>query len=386
MTDLKPFFESIQRPAEGNSSGLWGSAIATFETDFPHWLAADLVIIGVPFAGENSLPGMSGAHEAIRSALYRLSSPDSKLKTADLGNLLLRVDESTEVADVLRFVLEVLHEAGKRVLILGGSQELTLAQIRALETSDATIEYVQIDNRLDIESSEFVLNETSYNHALLHETSAHRLAFTNLGFQQYLLTEQDHEFLASRAQVAVRYGNLNEKMDIAEAWLRTAHVVSFDLNAMRAAEAPGAGNATPGGFSSMEACKLARYAGRGYFLHSFGCYGYDPDRDTHGHSAQLIAMMAWYLAEGISQQHDDYPGADHKNLKAYAVHLNASIPSINFYKHVHTARWWMELVHPDDVGKPHGRSRLVPCSESDYETARQDEIPERWWQAYNRIW
>ena len=31
------------------------------------------------------------------------------------------------------------------------------------------------------------------------------------------------------------------------------------------------------------------------------------------------------------------------------------------------------------------RHHLIPCSYKDYESALQEEIPERWWQAFQKI-
>jgi formiminoglutamase len=31
------------------------------------------------------------------------------------------------------------------------------------------------------------------------------------------------------------------------------------------------------------------------------------------------------------------------------------------------------------------RHHLVPCSYNDYETACKDDIPDRWWQAYQKL-
>ena len=45
----------------------------------------------------------------------------------------------------------------------------------------------------------------------------------------------------------------------------------------------------------------------------------------------------------------------------------------------------MEVLYHDAIGKRNGRTELIPCSFSDYETARGDEIPEKWWLAHYKL-
>ena len=59
---------------------------------------------------------------------------------------------------------------------------------------------------------------------------------------------------------------------------------------------------------------------------------------------------------------------------------------INFYKSNKSDRWWMEVPYPPDKNLKFERHTLIPCSYKDYEIACKDEIPDRWWQTYQKLY
>ena len=96
--------------------------------------------------------------------------------------------------------------------------------------------------------------------------------------------------------------------------------------------------------------------------------------------------MVWYFIEGFYNKRNDFPLKNRSNLRRYTVQLHGSVDFINFYKHPTTGRWWMEVPYPESLGKKRNRKTvLVACSERDYEEAKADEIPERWWMVFNKF-
>ena len=68
----------------------------------------------------------------------------------------------------------------------------------------------------------------------------------------------------------------------------------------------------------------------------------------------------------------------------YHVPIKKDDQEIVFYKSNKSERWWMEV--PFHMNKMrYQRHHLVPCSYKDYETALKEELPERWWQAFQKI-
>ncbi|MEP7169411.1 MAG: arginase, partial [Bacteroidota bacterium] len=68
----------------------------------------------------------------------------------------------------------------------------------------------------------------------------------------------------------------------------------------------------------------------------------------------------------------------------YRVPVSGNKQEIIFLKSKQTERWWMEL--PSDKTKNRMmRQHFLPCSYKDYEQACNNEIPDRWWQALQKM-
>ena len=385
--DLSVFFEAADESLEDLLSSLHpdklGKHIQVYLQHFPAWEHAEIVLIGSNEHRGSSLD-MHDAADKIRKQLYAMSLPVQEVKVVDLGNLKPRESQQTYYG-MLAYVLQKLISAGKRVIIIGGSQDISLGQYFAYEELGKEIEYVQIDSRFDLLDSDIVLNNESFNHKIFIHQPNYLFNFTNLGYQSYFVSPTQRETLKEMHFSAIRYGHLHQQIQEAEPCLRTADMVSFDLSAIRHVDSPAGSYASPGGFDSMEACRLARYAGLGYRTSSFSLNEYVPKRDIHEQTAMLAAMMVWYFLEGHYHRRDDHPREDRANLRKYTVRLHAGVEAIHFFQHPTSGRWWMEVPFQDSLGARFPKTRLVPCSERDYQFAKTDDIPERWWMTYHKL-
>ncbi|MEL7532777.1 MAG: formimidoylglutamase [Bacteroidota bacterium] len=362
----------------------WGRNMQINDAEFPDWHYADLVLIGCKETRGSRFPGLSEAAAAIRKRLYALSPPDEEMKIADLGNFKAK-DSPEGYYEMMAYVLEQLFNAGKIVILLGGSQDLTYGQFLGYENLNEAIEYVHIDARFDLEDSDLALHHRSFNHQIFKQPESWLFDYTNLGYQSYFVGSAERQHLEDQHFQAARYGDLFNEIAEVEPSMRMADMLSFDFSSVRFTDAPGSTFPSPGGFSAFEACRLARYAGLSYKLRSFSLSEYDPSQDPQEQGALLLAMMLWYFVEGFYSQSDDIPLNDRSNLRKFAVQLHASVPNIDFYQHPSTGRWWMEVPYPDALENPAKHNRLVPCSVKDYEFARTDNIPERWWKVFNKL-
>jgi len=67
------------------------------------------------------------------------------------------------------------------------------------------------------------------------------------------------------------------------------------------------------------------------------------------------------------------------------VKLSGREEELVFFKSKKTDRWWMEVDCAATIKAKYERHYLVPCSLADYEYALEDDIPDRWWQAYQKL-
>jgi formiminoglutamase len=192
-----------------------------------------------------------------------------------------------------------------------------------------------------------------------------------------------------------RLGNIQSNLEEAEPIVRSADILSFDISSIRQSDAPACLNSTPNGLYGEEACQIMRYAGMSDKLSSVGIYELNPDFDNRGQTAHLAAQMLWYFIEGYSNRKSDFPVIPGKDYMKYRVAIPQPLTSsegsgheLVFYKSLKTDRWWMEVpFNPKGKGdkSKFERHHLVPCSYEDYLLACSEEMPDRWWQAYQKL-
>jgi hypothetical protein len=92
--------------------------------------------------------------------------------------------------------------------------------------------------------------------------------------------------------------------------------------------------------------------------------------------------MIWYFVDGYYNRVNDIPQMDKSSFVKYMVDLEEH--GLTFWKSQKSGRWWMEV--PFNIAKEKfKRHHLVSCSYSDYETAMQGDVPDRWIKAYDKL-
>jgi arginase family enzyme len=324
-----------------------------------------VAILGIPESRLSRLEGLESAPDIIREQLYQLTSvPDVSL-IADVGNVRPGNTPADTYAAV-RMVIESLASRGIQVLVLGGSQDLTLPLLEGLKKEEPTLTVV--DDRPDYQSDQEFGTDENFLEKLKPDT---RLRL--LGTQAYFSPLDKTDDLRRRYRgMLLPLGDLRENIRESEPMLREADVISFDFGALKAHEAPGQQRLSPNGLYGEEACQLAWYAGMSTRLNITGIFGYSPSLDRQRWGAMMAAQMAWYFLKGASRQKEEEPQAEASDFLHYMVPVEGLDEPIVFLKHPVTGRWWME------VNPKKNEEVRIACSENDYLLARKNEIPERW--------
>ena len=376
LADL--FLPTSTQAAPPYTSDSFSSTLHAHTESFPDWEQADVALIGCPTTPTDATYPEA---ECIRSQLLGLSIPESSLTYVDLGNL---KPQSTVEAfhESLADVLTQLRSKKTLAILFGGAPSYSFGQFLGHLEHKGRLSYVQVGSKLFLDTESL---ETSFNHSILTYQPSPLFQFTNLGYQQFFVSPKELEWLSSQNQTAIRYGELLPDMGESEPHLRNAHMVSVDLSSIRASECPGTLLPSPGGFSATEGCQIARYIGLGQELQSIQLTGYRADKDPEGMGALLAAMMLWYVLLGRSQRTAYQVPQSKSQLRRYNVQLHAGVEAIDFYLHVNSNRWWMEVPYQSELGKKKPKSLMVPCSKREYEIAQQDQIPDKWWTIYNKL-
>jgi formiminoglutamase len=337
-----------------------------------------LALIGVPEDRNSNNRGSSLAPEKIRAQLYQLYSFNDELKIVDLGNL-KQGNTFTDTYVALKELLQILLTYDLKIILLGGTQELTVPIFQSFELLKQNINLTTIDRTLDILKDSVRVTAESFLSELLFKK---RLLFKycNLGYQIHLTDKHNIDLVNKLFHDAFRLGEVRSNIVMVEPILRDTDIVSFDISAVRRSDSPAFYNPSSSGFTSEEACQLSRYAGLSDKVSVFGLFETNPKFDIQNQTANLAAQIIWYFIDGFSCRTPEYPESENKNFKTFIVGHSDLGYEITFYKSLISERWWMEVPNPKK-----NKAILISCSYTDYQAACEQEVPDLWWKSFQKL-
>lgn len=376
-------FEKKIRPGKNT----FGETINIYreKDEFPNLDGVQIVMLGVrEDRGAVDNKGCADAPDFVRKAFYPLFNRWDAIKIADIGN----IAPGKEISDTYYAVNQVFMELLKRHIVpilIGGSQDMTYSMYQVYEPTGKLVNITAIDPLFDLGNDKESLNSHSYlSHIILHQPNF-LFNFTNIGYQSYYVDNESIDLMKQLLFDVYRLGNIQSNLEQSEPLIRNANIVSFDMSAIRASDAPGIRNASPNGFYGEEACRMCRYAGMNFKLSSIGFFEFNPYFDINGRTANLLAEMLWYFIEGFSTRQDDFPSMDSTNFKRYNVQITQGSEDILFLCNKITGKWWIDMSFLRADDSRYERHHYIPCSKDDYEQALHDELPDKWWQFYQKL-
>jgi arginase family enzyme len=318
--------------------------------------------------------------DTIRRTLYTLFPGNWTTKIADLGD----IEPGETVEDTyfaIRTAITVLVEKKIIPIILGGSQDLTYANYRAYDTILPMVNIVSVDTNFDLGDANLPIKNNSYVGKVIVEQPYNLFNYATIGYQTYFNSQEEIDLIEKLYFEAHRLGEISGDINKVEPLMRDAHIVSLDLKSVRAAEVSDNQKYSPNGFTGKEICAISRYAGISNKVSSFGIYEYHGSQNDNA-TAMLIAQMIWYFVEGVNCRVKDDNFLNEKQYQKYNVLVEED--ELIFYKSLKTGRWWIEIPFLPDVNNKLKKHTLLPCMHSDYVSATQGEIPERWYKAYRK--
>lgn len=391
MSDIAHFFTPVNKDIILDSISLkdqqFGNLFSVYSDDenFPELDNIDLAIIGVTESrnSENN-EGCQNAPDAVRRYLYQLYGGSFDVRVVDLGN----IDPGHTTEDTyfaLRTTIDALIRKNIIPIIIGGSQDLTYPQFLGYKDLEQTINVVAVDSVFDLGNpDEDILNTSYLGKIILHQPN-YLFNYSNIGYQTYLVDQTSLQMMNKLYFDVYRLGQVRDKIEEAEPVIRQADMITFDITAIKHSDAPANPNASPNGFYAEEACQMMRYAGMNDKLSSIGIYELNPDFDVSGKTSHLAAQMIWCFMDGYYGRKSDFPNRNSADYVRFHVVLQDEKYEINFYKSKKSDRWWMEIPYPPHKDLKFERHTLIPCSYKDYELAMNNEIPDRWWQTYQKL-
>jgi formiminoglutamase len=253
--------------------------------------------------------GAAGGPKAIRPALYRLTAdPRSEQfedllgRTRDLGDL--------EISRNLEFDQQHLGEAlspyleqGAFVIVLGGGHETSYGHFQGYARGSQPVEILNWDAHADVrELKDGKGHSGSPFRQAIEDPSGKCRRYTVAGLQPHSMARAHLDYVGKHGRAVWREEVTREAIDELYRGVAGPALVSFDLDAVTDAEAPGVSAPTSAGLPTELWLAAADTAGRCPAVTSADVVELNPAVDRDGQTARLAALTVWWLLRGRAEQ------------------------------------------------------------------------------------
>ena len=346
------------------------------QNGFPELQGCAIAILGVSEIRNSFFQIGSYNTVDFRKSFYKLFPGNWNFRICDLGDLPNgATPEDTYFA--LREICLHLRQLNIVTIVIGGSHDLVFPIYQSYQSVKQLVNIVSVDNQFDFSQEEELISGRSYMSRIIMEQPNFLLNFSNLGYQSYLIAQEELDLIDKLHFEALRLGNILDDVAVAEPFLRDANIAGFDMKSLRW-QATNNDSGNPNGIDARTICALARYAGISDRLDFFGVFEL-PNTSIFN---QLLGQIIWYFIEGYSLRYDEYPVITSIGFTKYTVAL--SDMEMIFYQSEKSNRWWLELTNQSYLNNKNKTTALLPCTHQDYMDACNDKIPDKWWKAIKR--
>ena len=255
----------------------------------------------------NGREGAATAPDAIREALYRMT-PDldpafSRLlaRATDFGNLNLKGDLGESQA-LLGSVVATCLEHGTLVVVLGGGHETTFGHFLGYAQSNRTIRILNWDAHPDVRTLIHGHGHSGspFRQAIEHPSKA-CARYDVAGLLPHAVAAAHVEFVTEHGgRVWWRQELIRDTIEAALHETHGPSMVSFDMDALDQAYAPGVSAPAVGGLTPDLWLHAAYCAGLNPKVSSMDIVEMNPRLDRDGQTARLGALTLWTFLKGVA--------------------------------------------------------------------------------------
>ena len=379
MTDISIYFQAVSDNGNWQDQEL-GAYVIKNQLDFPELDKNSCALFYVPEYRGSDIDNTVSSSQ-FREAFYKLhNEQDWKTPIYDLGDIL----PGNTLEDTYFAVAKVVAELVKNKIIpivIGGSQDLTVAMYNGYESLEQLVNICSIDHSLDLGSPNEEISANGFLSQILLKRPCYLFNHSNIGLQIPYASAKEFDLFEKLYFDICRLGEFNQDFTKAEPHIRNADIINIDYQSIKASETMNL-NGIPNGFYAEQICQIARYAGISDKVTSFGVFNFE---SVNGMSDKLLAEIIWYFIQGTMSRKGDFPIGSKSEYTRFTVFLEESGREIVFFKSNKSARWWMEVPYPPQSGTKYERHHMVPCNKLDYDNAMNNEMPDLWWKTYQKL-
>ncbi|MEW6056372.1 MAG: formimidoylglutamase [Bdellovibrionota bacterium] len=208
-------------------------------------------------------------------------------------------------------------------IVLGGGHDYGYPHVAgAHDAFNGRIALINIDAHLDVRppSSEGITSGSPF-YLALEEPVVAAENFVEFGIQEHCNDESYHRYLVEKRAKVMRLDETRQKGGVAfnfEKLISTLArknlkiVVSFDVDAVQMAHAPGVSAPQSEGFTSEEFLAMARICGESSAVATIGFFELAPPLDENQKTTRLVATAIHRYLSALSRRFD--PTAHQKNV------------------------------------------------------------------------
>jgi len=234
----------------------------------------DVAIVGVPYDGGTSYrPGARLGPREIRAQsslirpynYFQKVAPFDLLNVADVGDVDAPPVSIERCYEAVESRIGSLVDAGARPIVIGGDHSISLPILRALAKRHGPLALVQFDAHIDTWDEYFggkYFHGTPFRRAI-EENLIDGRRFVQVGIRGPIYGEDDFDFHRQHGITMididqVKTGGIAATVDRIRAIVSGPAYMTFDIDSVDPAFAPGTGTPEVGGLTSHEAQQLIR--------------------------------------------------------------------------------------------------------------------------------
>lgn len=250
-----------------------GEIVKRSESDYA---SSEIVILGCPqdegVRRNNGRPGAEHAPSAIREQFYKLTPFNIKKRVFDLGDTKIGATLE-ETHDTHSAIVKQVLSDGKRLIVIGGGNDISYPDGVAMAEVFGAKNWIgiNVDSHLDVRIADQRNSGTPYRQ-LLDEGHLIPDQFFEVGYQTHFCSPVYYDYIRKLGVQRISLELLRSRAEsdvelkemIKQKFIKHSSALNtffgFDLDVVRAADAPGTSAPSPLGLRAGEFIQLVKYA------------------------------------------------------------------------------------------------------------------------------
>jgi formiminoglutamase len=286
-----------------------GEIVSSSNDNYEH---SEVIILGCPqdegVARNKGRIGAALAPDVIRTQFYKLSNFNITTAIYDLGDTVIQ--ESLEETHYLQTqIVEQVLRDGKKLVILGGGNDISYADGSAMAKVFGKENWsaINTDAHFDVRA-DFPRNSGTPYRQLLDENLVLPKNFYEIGYQPQVNSPIYFDYLKNSGAIAIsleEFHHQNFKIqDLIKNQEQNSeeqknYFFGFDVDSVRASDAPGVSAPSPTGIKSEEFINLAGFAGSLKRTKIVEFTEVNPNFDIDFRTAKLVAVAMHKFCQNI---------------------------------------------------------------------------------------